>query len=122
MQNEQDKTEYIENFRCTEGIKPERASISKNAGQRTLAKLKLNYMWCKWAQKQNDTQTTVVSSMQEFYKLMRSPNAQAAVTRYFASDTVTITMTEDGFKKHIIGLVSRNGLPLCLVSQQTLLV
>jgi len=39
------KDKYIEGYRRADGIDPDKASISKNAGQRTLAKLKLNSMW-----------------------------------------------------------------------------
>jgi len=38
----EDKDKYIEDYRRVEGIALDKASISKNAGQRTLAKLQLN--------------------------------------------------------------------------------
>jgi hypothetical protein len=47
VHSEDDKDRYIEDYRRTEGIALDKASISKNAGQRTLAKLKLNSMWGK---------------------------------------------------------------------------
>jgi hypothetical protein len=56
------KDRYIEEYRRAEGIALDKASISKNAGQRTLAKLKLNSMWVKRAQSQNKTQTSIVNS------------------------------------------------------------
>ena len=62
VQSEADKDRYIEEYRRAEEIALDKASISKNAGQRTLAKLKLNSVWGKWAQKQNKTQTNIVSS------------------------------------------------------------
>ena len=60
VQSEEDKDRYIEDYRRSEGIALDKASISKNSGQRTLAKLKLKSMWGKWAQNQNKTQTTIV--------------------------------------------------------------
>ena len=45
-------------------------------GQRTLAKLKLNSMWGKWAQNQNKTQTSLVTSEKEFYELLTSPSTE----------------------------------------------
>jgi hypothetical protein len=45
VQMEDDKDRYIEEYRCAEGIALDKASIFKNAGQRTLAKLKLKSMW-----------------------------------------------------------------------------
>ena len=70
VQSEENKDKYIEEYRGAEGIALDRASISKNAGQCTLAKLKLNSMWGKWAQNQNKTQTTIVNSE----KVLRASN------------------------------------------------
>jgi hypothetical protein len=44
VQTEDEKDRYIEEYRCAEGIVLNKASVIKNAGQRTLAKLKLNSM------------------------------------------------------------------------------
>ena len=45
VQSEEDKDRYIEANRRAEGIALDIASISKDAGQRTLANLKLNSVW-----------------------------------------------------------------------------
>jgi len=52
VQSEENQDKYIEDYLRAEGIALDKASISKNAGQRTLAKLKLNSMWGKLAQNQ----------------------------------------------------------------------
>jgi hypothetical protein len=39
VQSEKHKDKYIEDYRRAEGVALDKASISKNAGQRTLAKL-----------------------------------------------------------------------------------
>jgi hypothetical protein len=44
VQSENDKDRYIEDYRRAEGIALDKASISKYSGQRTLTKLKLNYV------------------------------------------------------------------------------
>jgi hypothetical protein len=44
VQSEEQKDEYIEDYRRAEGIALDKASISKNSGQEALAKLKLNSM------------------------------------------------------------------------------
>ena len=62
VQSEADEDKYIADYRRAEGIALDKASISKNSGQRTLAKLKLNSMWGKFAQNENKTQTTLVTS------------------------------------------------------------
>jgi len=53
VQSEEDKDKCIEDYWPAQGFDLEKASISKNAGQRTLAKLKLNSTWGKWRQNQN---------------------------------------------------------------------
>ena len=73
VQSEADKDKYIEDYRRAEGIALDKASISKNKEQRTLAKLKLNWMWGKWDQNQNKTQTTLVTSVKDLYELLTSP-------------------------------------------------
>jgi len=60
VHSEADKERYIEDYRCAVGI------VLDNRGQRVLAKLKLNLMWGKWAQNQNKTQTSLVTSEKEF--------------------------------------------------------
>ena len=42
VQCEDEKDRYIEDYRRAEGIAVDKASVSKNAGQRNLANLKLN--------------------------------------------------------------------------------
>jgi hypothetical protein len=74
VQSEADKYRYIENYRRAEGIALDKASISKNAVQRSLAKVKLNSVCGKWAQ--NKTETTLVTSKQEFYELLTSSGTE----------------------------------------------
>jgi len=73
LQSEVDKDKYIEDYRRAEGIALDKASISKNAGQRTMGKLKLNSMWGKLEQNQNKTQTTHETSMKELNELLTRP-------------------------------------------------
>ena len=76
VQTEENEEKYIEDYRRAEGITLDKASISKNAEQRTLAKLKMNSMWGNWGQNQNKTQATIVNSEKEFYELLKSPGTE----------------------------------------------
>jgi len=76
VQSEENKDKYIEDYRRAEGIALDKASISKNSGQRTLAKLQLNSTWGNWAQNQNKTQTTMINSEKEFHELLTSPGTE----------------------------------------------
>jgi hypothetical protein len=51
VQTEEDTDRYIDVYGRADGITLDKACIFKNAGQRTLAELKLNSMLGKWAQK-----------------------------------------------------------------------
>jgi len=75
VQSEEEKERYIEDYRRAEGIALDMALISKNFGQATLEKLKLNSMWGKWAQNQNKTQTTLLNS-EKFYELLTSQGTE----------------------------------------------
>jgi hypothetical protein len=70
---EDDKDRNIKEYRRAEGIVLDKASIFKNAGQRTLA---INSMWEKFAQNGNKTQTTIVNSAKGFYELLTSPGTE----------------------------------------------
>ena len=63
-----DKDKYFHDYRRVDGIALDKASMFKNAGQLTFAKLKLKSMWGEWAQKQNNTQTSLLTSEKEFYE------------------------------------------------------
>jgi len=47
VQSDDDKDKYIADYRRAEGIALDNASVLKNSGQRTSAKVKLNSMWGK---------------------------------------------------------------------------
>jgi len=87
VQSKADKDKYNEDYRRAEGIPLDKASILKNAGQRTFAKLKLNSMGWKRAQNQNKTQTTLVTSMNELYELLTSPSTKVT-NHIFPNDDV----------------------------------
>jgi len=63
VHSDENKDKYIEDYRRAEGIALDKASISKNECQMSLANLQLNSMWGKWAQNQNKTHTTLVTSI-----------------------------------------------------------
>jgi len=91
VQREDDKDRYIEDYRRLEGIALDKASISKNSRQRTLAKLKLNSMLGIWAQNQNKTQTTIVDSEKVFYKLLTIPGTEVTNLIFLNKEVVWIS-------------------------------
>ena len=77
FQIEEDKKRYIEDYWLAKGIVMHKAPTSKNAGQSSLGKLKLNIMWGKWAQIQNKTQKTLATPVNDLYELLTISSTEA---------------------------------------------
>ena len=58
---EQDKSEYVKELEFNESIILNKDAIQHNAGLRSVAKLCLNSLWGKFGQRENMTQTKVVT-------------------------------------------------------------
>ena len=65
----------------------DRDVISPNAAKRGLAKLCLNSLWGKLAERQNRTQTKLISDPHELYRFLATPGVEV-VNLLFASDSV----------------------------------
>jgi hypothetical protein len=91
VRTQEDKGKYIADYGRAEGIYPDKASISKNAGPRTLAMLKLNSMWGKLTQNQNKTQTTLVSSEKVFHGPLTSPRIEVTNLIFPKDDVVWVS-------------------------------
>jgi hypothetical protein len=48
-------------------------------------------MWVKWAQNQNKTQTTLVTSVKELYELLRSPGSEVTNLIFPNDDVVWVS-------------------------------
>jgi len=97
---------YIENYWRAKEIALDKASILKKAGQRTLAKLKLKSMWGKWAQNQNKTQTTLVTSVKELYELLTSPGSEVTNLIFPNDDVVSVSWkhSEDNSRRENVNV------------------
>lgn len=63
---------YVASYERAEGIKLDRAALCANPGLRSLAKLALNSFWGKFGQRENLTNTKVVSTRRELMDLLTS--------------------------------------------------
>lgn len=82
---------YIENCRCAEEIARNEASISKNVVQLYLDIIKLNTLCGKGAQNENKTQSTIVESEKECYKLLKLPITDVTNFIFPKQDVALIT-------------------------------
>ena len=70
--NEQDKIKFKQDYFEAEGIRLE--NVEKNKGMRAIAKIMLNSLWGKLAQRGNMTKTEYISEPSKFFDLVTNPN------------------------------------------------
>ena len=68
----EDQERYVEELKETEGITLNEDSICYNAGLRSVAKLCLNSLWGKLAQRKNMTKTEVIAHAERLTELLTS--------------------------------------------------
>jgi hypothetical protein len=73
VQSEEDKKIYIENFLKNEGVLLTMNEIEKNPALRFIAKLFLNTLWGKMAQRPNLPQTQVCSEYKDYWDVATDP-------------------------------------------------
>ena len=69
---EQDKIKFKQDYFAAEGIRLE--NVEKNKGMRAIAKIMLNSLWGKLAQRENMTKTEYISEPSKFFDLVTNPN------------------------------------------------
>ena len=69
---EQDKIKFKQDYFEAEGIRLE--NVEKNKGMRAIAKIMLNSLWGKLAQRENMTKTEYISEPSKFFDLVTNPN------------------------------------------------
>ena len=73
VKTEEDKDLYIENFFKNENVKLDSDNIEKNSALRFIAKLFLNTLWGKLAQRPNLPQTKICNDYDDYFKLATDP-------------------------------------------------
>ena len=95
--NEEGLLEYIQAYANNEGIVLDRLSIEKNEGLRWVAKIMLNSLWGKLAQRPNMPKTTVISDYETLSELVNRPNVDVMGSIILPNDNVVVThrLTDD---------------------------
>lgn len=91
VKTEDDKDRYIEDFYDREGIRLDRDKIVKNPALRFIAKLFLNTLWGKLAQRPNQKQTFVCNTVNDYWKLAK--NEEMVVTGELMVNEDTLIMS-----------------------------
>ena len=70
---EEEKEKYLRDFKEKEGIELDVEKIESNPGLRNIAKLMLNSLWGKLAQRPNQPETKIVYTYQELHNIFNDP-------------------------------------------------
>ena len=76
VESEEDKENYLEEFKHREGIELEAERIQVNSGLRSISKLMLNTLWGKLAQRPNMPQTKIVKKYKDLFELFGNPKIE----------------------------------------------
>jgi len=89
VRSEEGNGKYIKEYWHVEGIALDNAYNSKNAKNFGKTKIKINMG--KWAQNQNNTQTTLLSSVKELYELVTGPGTEVTKLIFSSDDVVWVS-------------------------------
>ncbi|XP_072041314.1 uncharacterized protein [Amphiura filiformis] len=92
----EDKRRYVNDYYENEGIRLDPDNIAKNPGMRSLAKLCLNSMWGKFAQRSNLSKTVIHDDPSEVYKLLTDDTITVDNIRLVNEEVVEVTYKEEG--------------------------
>ena len=92
---EEDQARYVAEYYRNEGIRLDPDSIVKHDGLRSLAKLCLNSMWGKFAQRSNLSQTKIMDEPSEVYKLLQSDTVTVENIRLINEEVIEVTYKDD---------------------------
>lgn len=88
---EAEKDEFIERYYQAEGIRLEKGSVARNEGLRTIAKLLLNSLWGKFAQRRNQPKTIIARSLADFNRI--TEDKQLEITAVHVKDNNSVYIT-----------------------------
>ena len=88
---DQEKLEYVEEIKEKEGVTLDPKKVKKNPGARAVAKLCLNNLWGKLAQRPNMTQQKYTRSPREFFEIISSDKYDVHDCHFVDEDCVYLT-------------------------------
>ena len=73
-QSDSEKEKFIRDYEEAEGVRLDPSNIQKNPGRRAFAKIMLNCLWGKLAQREKMSQTEYISKPSQYFDLITNPN------------------------------------------------
>ena len=102
-----DEELYVESFWQNEAIRLDRESMKSNATKRGLAKLCLNSMWGKLTERNDRTQTKVISEPKDLYSFLATPGVEVTNLAFASYDVVLISW-KHAAEEHVPNLLHTN--------------
>ena len=107
VQSTEDEERCVESFWKNEEIRLDKGSIKSNAAKWGLAKLCLNSTWGKLTERNDRTQTKVISEPKDLYKFLSTPGIEVTILAFASEDVVWISWTHAA-EEHVPSLRHRS--------------
>ncbi|XP_055344851.1 uncharacterized protein LOC129592761 isoform X3 [Paramacrobiotus metropolitanus] len=102
VHTEDEKHQYIQDFKQHEKVELDYDKITPNAGLRSLSKLCLNSFWGRLGMQENKLSTAYITEPEKFYDMLLSGKYHVHSWDMFSEDVVQLTYTKES------GFVDRN--------------
>jgi len=87
----EDQDRYVDTFWQSEGIRLDKEAIRYNAAKRGLAKLRLNYMWGKLTERNDQTMTKMITEPKNLYGFVATTGVKVMNIAFASDDIVCIS-------------------------------
>ena len=95
------KKKFIRDYEEAEGIRLDPSNIQKNPGRRNFAKIMLNCLWGKLAQREKMSQTEYISKPSQYFDLITNPNIIVKNVEIFDNECPFIMVNYETKLDHI---------------------
>ena len=100
-QSESEKEKFIRDYEEAEGIRLDPSNIQKNPGRRNFAKIMLNCLWGKLAQREKMSQTEYISKPSQYFDLITNPTIIVKNAEIFDNECPFILVNYETKLDHI---------------------
>ena len=97
----QKKKKFVREYEEAEGIRLDPSNIKKNPGKRNFAKIMLNCLWGKLAQREKMTQTEYISKPSKYFDLIFNSNIIVKNVEIFDNECPFILVNYETKLEHI---------------------
>lgn len=106
--SEKDKDKFVKEYEEAEGIRLDPSNILKNPGRRAFAKIMLNCLWGKLAQREIMTQTEYINDPSKYFELISNPCIMVKHVEIFDNECPFLLVNYETKLEHIESHASSN--------------